>query len=182
MVKGSHFFYQNGTKFVVRGIWYTDGTDDPLSNGSACARDIQHLQNLGINTLVVPYMIHNTDHFDCMHILEQARIYVMVDLNGKGPQSFIRNGSFYSRANYDLFEHFENVVESYYKYPNTIGFFHSARISGAMREMPRYKSYVTHVKTFIKNKGSRTLPVGLLYTHTVSLGKVRSALEVDLTI
>ncbi|RAL64570.1 hypothetical protein DID88_001605 [Monilinia fructigena] len=63
VIKGSHFFYENGTEFFIRGVAYQQDVNanssssatytDPLADEAGCKRDIPLLQELGTNTIRV---------------------------------------------------------------------------------------------------------------------------------
>ncbi|CAL3972140.1 unnamed protein product, partial [Diplocarpon coronariae] len=90
---GSHFFYENGTEFFIRGIAYqqdvsSNGTTskdasftDPLADEAGCRRDIPLLKELGTNTIRVYAINASLDHSVCMRMLQDAGIYLIQDLS-----------------------------------------------------------------------------------------------------
>ena len=53
---------------------------DPLANSDGCTRDIPYFKELDVNVLRVYQVNSSLDHTSCMNALEQAGIYVLVDL------------------------------------------------------------------------------------------------------
>lgn len=98
VIKGSKFFYKtNGTQFFMRGVAYqqdinsnTSQTDtsikysDPLTDTTACKRDIEFLSELKTNTIRVYAINPDEDHDECMNALADAGIYVVADLSEPG--------------------------------------------------------------------------------------------------
>lgn len=72
-------------RFYIRGADYQPGGSsnltDALADADICARDIPYFQKLGLNAIRV-YSVDNTqDHSECMQKLEDAGIYVILDVN-----------------------------------------------------------------------------------------------------
>ncbi|CAI4212873.1 unnamed protein product [Parascedosporium putredinis] len=92
VIKGSKFFYENGTQFFIKGIAYQQDTSaagggvqsvkfvDPLANPAACRRDVPLLKQLGTNAIRTYAIDAGADHSVCMGLLEDAGIYVISDL------------------------------------------------------------------------------------------------------
>lgn len=83
-VKGNAFFAGN-ERFYVRGIDYQPGgasdATDPLANPSTCKRDIPYFKELGLNTIRVYTVDNSKNHDECMKALDDAGIYLALDVN-----------------------------------------------------------------------------------------------------
>ncbi|KAF2674216.1 glycolipid anchored surface protein GAS1 [Microthyrium microscopicum] len=168
VIKGSRFFYQNGTQFFIRGISYSNDARsapgstvviDTISDELSCTRDIPYLQGLGVNMLSVRDVDVNVDHTSCMNQLAAAGIYVMFKVDGQTAQSKVRNGSVITPFDSSMIEHNQAVVDVYQKYSNTLGYYFSGE-RNRMDETPLYKAWLIHLKEYIKKKGYRSIPVG----------------------
>jgi hypothetical protein len=132
---GKYLYSANGTRFMIKGIAYQEqgvvvaaATNafgepstfiDPLANGTACARDIPYLQQLGVNTIRV-YSVDSTQNHDaCMQALSSAGIYTIIDL------SLPVNGSI-DRASPSWTTNLLNVyiqsIEAFSKYDNVLAY------------------------------------------------------------
>ncbi|CAK9441516.1 uncharacterized protein LODBEIA_P53840 [Lodderomyces beijingensis] len=165
-VKGNAFWdSQTGSRFYIRGVDYQPGgsseLEDPLADTSVCERDIPYFQELGINTVRV-YSIDNTrDHDECMDKLAQAGIYVILDVNT--PYSSITRSNSNCSYNSDYLNEVLATVQQFAVYDNTLGFFAGNEVindGGSLEAAPYVKAVVRDMKTFIKNRGLRTIPVG----------------------
>ncbi len=133
IMKGSKFFYENGTQFFMKGVAYqqeagtgpggstqTSSTySDPLADADACKRDVPLLAALGTNTIRTYAIDPEQDHEACMDLLEEAGIYVVADL-GEPSLSINRDSPAW---NVELFDRYKAVVDELSKYDNVIGFF-----------------------------------------------------------
>ncbi|KAJ3483404.1 hypothetical protein NLG97_g7313 [Lecanicillium saksenae] len=160
-IKGSKFFYPNGTQFIIRGIAYQQGvsaggSDAPSTNAtfidslvskSNCARDIPNMVTLNTNLIRTYGVDPDGNHDDCMQMLADAGIYVIADLGN--PTISINRAD--PQWNVDLFNFFKKVVDTMSKYPNVVGFFvgnevtnnqtttnASAYVKAAVRDMKQY--------------------------------------------
>ncbi|THV54842.1 hypothetical protein BGAL_0019g00430 [Botrytis galanthina] len=169
VIKGSHFFYENGTEFFIRGVAYqqdvnanttSDATfTDPLADEAGCKRDIPILQELGTNVIRVYAINSSLDHSVCMGLLNDAGIYLIQDLSN--PSSSInRNDPEWST---DLFATYAGVVDAMAKYTNVLGFFAGNEVSNDVNNTNAsafVKAAVRDTKAYIKTKGYRTIGVG----------------------
>ncbi|PHH62654.1 hypothetical protein CDD81_6800 [Ophiocordyceps australis] len=157
-VKGSKFFYKNGTQFFIKGIAYQQEAAastasrktkylDPLADEASCKRDVLVLEELGINTIRTYHIDPTAKHDVCMQLLQDAGIYVISDL-GEPDVSINREDP---RWDVTLFARYRKVVDELAKYPNVIGFFvgnevsdsantstASVYVKAAVRDMKRY--------------------------------------------
>ncbi|KAE9369596.1 carbohydrate-binding module family 43 protein [Stipitochalara longipes BDJ] len=171
VIKGSHFFFENGTEFFIRGVAYqqdvnsngttsTTGTfTDPLADSAGCSRDIPLLKELGTNTIRVYAINASLDHSACMQMLQDAGIYLLQDLSN--PSSSInRNDPTWTT---DLFADYAAVVDAMANYTNVLGFFAGNEVSNDVANTNAsafVKAAVRDMKSYIKTKNYRTIGVG----------------------
>jgi hypothetical protein len=136
---------------------------DVLADPLYASHDILHLQRLGINTLEVEWVLPTADHSKSMQLLEKAGIYVIVRVDTKFDTPSWWNGTHAVVHDYTALEHREAVIEAFAHYPNTLGFvinpFHDYPYD--FIPMPRIKSWIKHLKEFVRQKASRAILVGL---------------------
>ncbi|KAK1590069.1 glycolipid anchored surface protein [Colletotrichum navitas] len=162
IMKGTKFFYTNGTQFFMKGIAYQQDTaaaggesvtgeyKDPLADEAACRRDIPILVEAGTNTIRTYAIDPKNDHSACMKILDDAGIYVVSDL--ETPQ-----------WNTELYDRYTSVIDALAQYDNTIGFFAGNEVSNdkSNTEASTFvKAAVCDIKKHIKEKGYRWIGVG----------------------
>ncbi|KAI4250860.1 MAG: hypothetical protein LQ352_005206 [Teloschistes flavicans] len=187
-IKGSKFFYANGSQFFLKGVVYQQVPDndeqgsvstnlarssadntyvDPLSDASACQRDIPYLQRLQVN-VVRSYGIDNTkSHDECMNLLAEAGIYALIDLPAPG----LTIASLNPTWNDVLYDRFANVVDVMHTYPNLLGFVVGDNVIAGVGETdsgPYVKAAVRDMKAYIRQKEYRPIPVG--YVNDVLQG------------
>ncbi|TFB00116.1 1,3-beta-glucanosyltransferase [Trichoderma ghanense] len=170
-IKGSKFFYENGTQFFLKGIAYQQDSSangetttdtkftDPLADEANCKRDIPLLAELGTNVIRTYAIDPTADHSACMELLNDAGIYVISDLGNPG-QSINRENP---QWNVDLFTHFQQVVDSFANYTNVIGFFVGNEVTNnatTTSASAYVKAAVRDVKQYIKDKKYRAMGVG----------------------
>ncbi|KAL7931390.1 carbohydrate-binding module family 43 protein [Trichoderma chlorosporum] len=170
-IKGSKFFYPNGTQFFLQGVAYQQDSSangavstntsfvDPLANEANCKRDIPLLTELGTNVIRTYSIDPTADHSACMSMLNDAGIYVISDLSN--PQQSIDRGN--PQWNVDLFTHYQQVVDSFANYTNVIGFFVGNEVTNnatTTSASAYVKAAVRDVKQYIKDKKYRAMGVG----------------------
>ncbi|OHW99097.1 glycolipid anchored surface protein [Colletotrichum incanum] len=171
IMKGTKFFYKNGTQFFMKGIAYQQDTaaaggesvtgeyKDPLADETACKRDVPILAKAGTNTIRTYAIDPTNDHSACMKLLSDAGIYVVSDL-GEPKMSINRDNA---QWNTDLYDRYTSVIDALAKYDNTIGFFAGNEVSnnGTNTEASAFvKAAVRDSKKYIKDKGYRWMGVG----------------------
>ncbi|GMF06593.1 unnamed protein product [Ambrosiozyma monospora] len=123
-VKGNAFFdSDSGDRFYIRGVDYQPGGSsnltDPLADKSVCSRDIPYFKDLGVNTIRV-YSVDNTqDHDDCMKLLDDAGIYLILDVNT--PKASISRNDPGCSYNHNYLEQIFATVDMFSNYTNTLG-------------------------------------------------------------
>jgi len=173
VIKGSKFFYKNGTQFFMKGVAYqqeinsntTQSADstikitDPLADATACKRDIEFLKKVQTNTIRVYAIDPTKDHKACMSALADAGIYVIADLSEPG-NSIIRDTPSWT---VDIFKRYTSVVDELMKYDNTLGFFAGNEVSNQPNNTQAsafVKAAVRDTKAYIKSKNYRSIGVG----------------------
>lgn len=158
-------FYQGNTRFYIRGIDYQPGGDaarvDPLADKSICSRDIEWFKDLGVNTIRVYTVDNSKDHTECMGLLADAGIYLVLDVNN-GLYSINRADPAPSYNAAYLQSIFATVSE-FAKYKNTLAFFSGNEVISKINETynaPYIKAVTRDLRAYIKAQASRPIPVG----------------------
>lgn len=176
-VKGNAFFNsQTGERFYIRGVDYQPGGSsnltDPLGDPTICGRDIPYFQQLGLNTIRV-YSVDNTlDHTKCMQKLQDAGIYLILDLNTPGASLSRHDPGCSYNADY-LNEVFATVDE-FANYTNVLGFFAANELvnnEATLDTAPYIKAVVRDTKKYLKARNYRQIPVGYSAADVSSLRK-----------
>ncbi|ABN65236.1 GPI anchored surface protein [Scheffersomyces stipitis CBS 6054] len=170
IVADGNAFFVDGTsnRFYIRGVDYQPGGSsnlfDPLADAETCKRDIKYFTDLGINTVRV-YSVDNTaDHDECMSALEDAGIYVIVDVNNPHA-SILRSPQNMAACSYNSLYINEVLatVQEFAQYNNTLGFFAGNEVINdgpSLVSAPYVKATVRDIKTFLKNRNFRQVLVG----------------------
>lgn len=159
-------FFQDDTRFYIRGLDYQPGGSSTLTDGLAdsdiCDRDIPNFVDLGINTIRVYHVDNTLDHDYCMNKLNDAGIYVLIDTNL--PKSAISNDET-AECTYNSFylEQVFATVKQFSEYDNTLGFFVANEVinsDNTTSAAPYVKAVVRDTKKYIKNNDIRAVPIG----------------------
>ncbi|KAJ5150844.1 uncharacterized protein N7482_010096 [Penicillium canariense] len=166
VIKGSKFFYSsNNTQFYLRGVAYQQDTSDsssykdPLADAAACKRDIPILQELRTNVIRTYSINASADHSECMQLLSEAGIYLISDLSDP-TQSIDRSDPTWLTS---LYSRYTSVIDELSQYNNTIGFFAGNEVANTVATTDSaafVKAAVRDMKTYIKEKGYRSMGVG----------------------
>jgi hypothetical protein len=136
---------------------------DALADGAGCARDIPYLQRLGVNTILVYAVDTNGDHSACLQQLATAGIYVLAQLNGK-PKNVDQNIGYRPASwQYTLANRFMTIIDEFQAYPNVLGFMVAHGLEEStlgLSAMGFVKAAVRDMKSYMKIKGYRNIPVG----------------------
>jgi 1,3-beta-glucanosyltransferase GAS1 len=139
---------QNSTKFI-----------DVLGDGPTCDRDIPLLARLGINTIVTPRLDPDADHSACMEKLQAAGIYVLFGLTSTTPAEATMNSWNYIQQN-----NFTRLLDNLRHFENVMGFFFPPSDSSKPQSLPFVRAAAREMKSYIKNKGYRSIPIGYMGT------------------
>ncbi|KAH7032634.1 glycoside hydrolase family 72 protein [Microdochium trichocladiopsis] len=182
-MKGTKFFYNNGTQFYVKGIAYqsemgaasravvkrygfepdpTANIIDPLADAAQCQKDVPLLARLGTNVIRTYAIDPTKDHTACMKLLEQAGIYVLADL-GHPAVSINRDSPAW---NVQLYKRYTNVIDELGKFDNVLGFLSGNEVTNNNTNTDAsafVKAATRDAKAYIKakmDKGHRWMGVG----------------------
>ncbi|CCD27295.1 putative 1,3-beta-glucanosyltransferase NDAI_0K01040 [Naumovozyma dairenensis CBS 421] len=160
--------------FFIKGVDYqpggssgydADSNSDVLSDAEACARDAFVFQQLGINTVRIYSLNPDVNHDKCMTILNDAGIYVMLDVNsgnyGENLNRADPSGSYNSQYLTRVFK----FIDAFKNYPNVLGFFSGNEVINDEKDYadidPQYVRAVQRdMKQYIAKHSNRTIPVG----------------------
>jgi len=162
VMKGTKFFYENGTQFFMKGVAYQQDSaaagastgstkfTDPLANAANCRRDVPLLKALRTNTIRTYAIDPKANHDDCMKLLDDAGIYVISDLSE--PNLSVNRDD--PRWDVELHKRYTDVVDSLAKYSNVIGFFAGNEVTNNNTNTPAsayVKAAVRDTKKHIKD-------------------------------
>ncbi|CEJ92516.1 hypothetical protein VHEMI08165 [[Torrubiella] hemipterigena] len=168
-IKGSKFFYPNGTQFFMKGVAYQQGVGqagsgatadgssylDPLADEARCKNDIPLLASLGTNVIRTYAIDPTKDHSACMKLLQDNNIYIVSDLSE--PTTSINRDD--PSWDVTLYKRYTSVVDTLSQYPNVIGFFAGNEVANQLNNTASsafVKAAVRDTKAYIKAKKYRT--------------------------
>jgi len=164
-VKGNAFFKGN-ERFFIRGVDYQPGGSslnlDPLAFPDICKPDIEKFKDLGINVIRVYSTDNSLDHDECMNLLAEAGIYVVLDANN--PLYSINRADPGPSYNPTYLQSIFATIDVFAKYPNTMAFFSGNEVIHDEKETTlsaRYVKAVTRdMRQYIRTRVNRQIPVG----------------------
>jgi len=171
VMKGSKFFYENGTQFFIKGVAYqqdsaaagksTGSTKyaDPLANEAACKRDVPILKAVNTNVIRTYAVDPTANHDACMKLLDDAGIYVISDLS-EPALSIVRTDPVWDT---NIYKRYTDVVDNLSKYTNVIGFFAGNEVTNDRNNTQAsayVKAAVRDTKAYIKKNVNRWMGVG----------------------
>jgi len=170
---GRYLYSDNGSRFYIKGIAYQEqGTVvadpnnpfgepssfiDPLSDPSACSRDVPYLQQLGVNTIRVYSVNSSLNHDGCMNTFSGAGIYTIIDLSLPVNGSIDRLAPSWSTNLLDLYI---NSIDAFANYDNVLAYNVGNEVvispngTGAAAYV---KAAARDVKAYLKSKSSSVL-------------------------
>lgn len=165
-INGNAFFdSETNERFYIRGVDYQPGGSsnltDPLADTSICGRDIPVFEDLGINTIRVYTVDNSLDHSECMQMLADAGIYLILDVNTPGA-SIARYNTACS-YNADYLQSVFATIDAFASYDNVLGFFAGNEVINSENTTATatyVKAVVRDMKKYIKARDYRQIPVG----------------------
>ncbi|CCD22994.1 1,3-beta-glucanosyltransferase NDAI_0A08410 [Naumovozyma dairenensis CBS 421] len=165
-IKGNAFFNsESGDRFYIRGVDYQPGGSsnltDPLADVDICKRDVPVFKDLGINTIRVYTVDNSLDHEECMQLLADAGIYLILDVNT--PDSSISRYNPACSYNADYLQNVFATIDVFAKYDNVLGFFAGNEVinsKNTTNTATYVKAVVRDMKKYIKARDYRKIPIG----------------------
>jgi len=168
VIKGSKFFYENGTQFFMKGVAYQSDVSnstssksytDPLADEQGCNRDVKYLQELDTNIIRVYAIDPTKSHDACMKTFNDAGIYVISDLS-EPKTSINRDAPVWDDV---VYKRYTAVIDALAGYSNVVGFFAGNEVSNMYNNTDAsafVKAAIRDMKKYIKDKNYRSIPVG----------------------
>ncbi|KAI1773386.1 glycoside hydrolase family 72 protein [Hypoxylon cercidicola] len=159
-------FWAGDTRFYIRGIDYQPGGSsanlDPLADTTICNRDIQKFKELGVNTVRVYSVDNSADHTECMQALNDAGIYLVLDVNN--PSYSINRDEPAPSYNDVYLQSVFATIDEFAKYSNTLAFFSGNEVINdkpeSVKAAPYVKATTRDMRQYIGSRGYRKIPVG----------------------
>ncbi|KAL7623176.1 1,3-beta-glucanosyltransferase [Parahypoxylon ruwenzoriense] len=159
-------FWTGDKRFYIRGIDYQPGGSsaniDPLADTNICRRDVQRFQDLGVNTVRVYSVDNSADHTDCMQALNDAGIYLVLDVNN--PAYSINRDKPGPSYNDVYLQSVFATIDEFAKYDNTLAFFSGNEVINdkpeSVKSAPYVKATTRDMRQYIGSRGYRKIPVG----------------------
>ncbi|KAI9804527.1 MAG: beta-glucanosyltransferase [Sarcosagium campestre] len=163
-VSGNAFF-AGDKRFYIRGVDYQPGGSsdiaDPIADVDGCKRDIKQFTSLGINTIRV-YTVDNTaDHDECMNLLKDAGIYLVLDVNT--PKYSLNRKEPDASYNDVYLQNIFATIDAFANYDNTLAFFSGNEVINDAKTTdcaPYVKAVTRDMRQYIGSMGYRKIPVG----------------------
>lgn len=174
VVRGNAFFNnETNERFYIRGVDYQPGGSsnltDPLADIDTCQRDISYFKELGINAIRVYTVDNALNHSGCMRLLDQAGIYVILDLNT--PKSSISRVNPACSYNAYYLQNVFATVDAFVEYNNVLGFFAGNEVinnENTTVAATYVKATIRDIKHYLKARNYRHIPVGYAAADIVS--------------
>lgn len=166
VVRGNAFYdSETNERFYMRGVDYLPGGSsdflDPLLDTDICERDIAYFQDLGLNAIRVYSVDNSGDHSECMRMLDDAGIYLILDVNT--PKNSINRANPAYSYNTAYLQHVFATIDAFKDYNNLLGFFAANEVindENTTSTAPYVKAVVRDMKSYISSQADRPIPVG----------------------
>jgi len=149
----------------MRGVdWQPGGSstlEDPIADEATCTRDIAEFKKLGLNTVRI-YTVDNTaSHDTCMKMLEDAGIYLVLDVNT--PKYSLNRATPAPSYNAVYLQSIFATIDAFANYTNTLAFFSGNEVindDSTTSAAPYVKAVTRDMRQYIGSRGYRQIPVG----------------------
>lgn len=121
------------------------------------------MQQLGVNTVRVYNVDASLNHDECASIFNAAGIYMLIDVNTGLYGQYLDRTDPSTTYTLSYLKHVFAVVESFWNYPNLLGFFAGNEIlnQDSSSDAPRYiRAVVRDMREYISLHAPRTIGVG----------------------
>lgn len=163
-VKGNAFF-QGTNRFYIRGVDYQPGGSsdlaDPIADVATCTRDIAKFKDLGINTVRIYTVDNSANHDECMQLLADAGIYLVLDVNT--PLYSLNRASPLVSYNSKYLQNIFATMEAFSGYSNTLAYFSGNEVVNddkTTNTAPYIKAVTRDMRSYLKSRNHRQIPVG----------------------
>ncbi|KAJ1917692.1 40S ribosomal protein S27 [Mycoemilia scoparia] len=174
--KGAKIFNsKTGDQFYFKGVAYQPRTGvdpkkmDPLADTEGCKRDIKVFKDLGLNAIRVYDVIADNNHDECMKALDDAGIYLVLDLPNASAAINRADPSWDT----DLFSHYKKKVDTFINYDNIAAFIIGNEVTNDLNNTMAsayVKAATRDIKNYIKSK-KKQVPVGYADNDDPTLAK-----------
>ncbi|TFK21138.1 1,3-beta-glucanosyltransferase [Coprinopsis marcescibilis] len=171
---GRFLYQEDGTRFFIKGIGYQPQGEvleaddnhfnepgtfiDPLADAEGCARDLPNLQAANVNTVRVYSVDSSLNHDECMRLLSEADIHVILDLSLPVIASIDRTVPSWSTnimntylATIEVFDKYDNILA--YNIGNEV----LDNIETSIPALPYLKAATRDIKAYLRSIGSERL-------------------------
>lgn len=163
-VSGNAFF-KGHERFYIRGVDYQPGGSsklaDPIADADGCKRDLKKFKDLGLNTIRVYSVDNSKDHDECMKVLAEAGIYLVLDVNT--PKYALNRAEPKKSYNDVYLQYVFATVEKFAKYDNTLAFFSGNEVINdgpSSAAAPYVKAVTRDIRSYLRARNLRHVPVG----------------------
>src|SRR4051812_12929879 len=149
----------------MRGIDYQPGgsskLSDPIADPDVCSRDIKYFKELGVNTIRIYSVDNSVSHDECMGLLADAGIYLVLDVNT--PLFSLRRDKPEVSYNSDYLQNIFATMDAFVNYTNTLAFFSGNEVINddtTTSAAPYVKAVTRDMRSYLASRGHRQIPVG----------------------
>ena len=135
---------------------------DPLADENTCNRDITYFKQLGINAVRVYSVDNSADHDACMSALDDAGIYLILDVNS--PLYSLNRQDPAPSYNPTYLQSIFATMDMFSKYDNTLAFFSGNEVINETTAStvcaPYIKAVTRDMKQYQGDQKLRKIPIG----------------------